>query len=217
MVKLYGKCSLAVTSSEYRNSVYYSGYFSTCFPWISVIWNLRKIVKQIKSFSFPKILINSTWRIILISAFFILTYKECSFNLVFQLPLVLVCISLAPSSSSSLPVNIWCAEINNRIPSFFEACRWSTILAKDFFKCLSSHDTHCVWQDSSSSCRDTMFSEDLLLYLSKFSCIFIQQSIAASFVVSCPLWVKSCLREDFCLKNCCSFQLGMHYASLHLW
>lgn len=103
----------------------------------------------------------------------------------------------SPSSSSSLPVNIWCAEINKRIPSFFVARRWSTILAKDIFKCLSSHDTQCVWQNSSSSCRDIMFSEALLLYLSNFSCIFIQQLIAASFVVSCPLWVKSFLREDF--------------------
>lgn len=141
------------------------------------------------------------------------SHKDCSLNLVFQLPLVI----LDLSSSSSLPVNIWCAEISNRIPSFFEAFRWSTILAKDFFKCWSSHDTQCVWQNSSSSCRDTMFSEALLLYLSNFSCIFILQSIAAGFVVSCLLWVKTCLREDFCLKNCSSFQLGVHYASVHLW
>lgn len=188
-----------------------------CFPWISVTWNLRKIVKQIESYSFAKIFVGSTWRVIQISSILILAYKECSLNLVFQLPLVLICIIPALSSSSSLPGNIWCAGINNRIPSFFEALRWSTMPAKDFFKCLSSHDTQCVWQNSSSSCRDTMFSEALLLYLSNFSCIFILQLIAASFVVSCPLWVKSHLREDFCLKSCCSFQLGVHYASIHFW
>lgn len=162
-------------------------------------------------------MISSTWRTIQISAVLILTYKECSLNLVFQLPLVLVCIILAVSSSFSLPVSIWCAEINNRIPSFFEAFRWSTILAKDFFKCLTSHDTQCVWQNPSSSCRDTMSPEALLLYLSNFSCIFILQLIAASFVVSCLLWVKSCLRKDFCLRNCCSFQLGVPHASVHIW
>lgn len=187
--------------------------FQVCFPSISVTWNLRKIVKQIKSYSFAKTFISSTWRMIQISAILICPYKDCGLNLVFQLPLVI----LARSSSSSLSVNIWWAEINNRIPSFFEAFRWSTILAKDFFKCLSSHDTQCVWQNSSSSCRDTMFSEALLLYLSNSSCIFILQLIAASFVVSCPLWIKPCLREDFCWKNCCSFQLGVHYASVYLW
>lgn len=58
-----------------------------------------------------------------------------------------------------------------------------------------------------------MFSEVLLLYLLSSSYVFILQLIAASFVVSCALWVESCLREDSCLKNCCSFYLDALYAS----
>lgn len=143
------------------------------------------------------------------------SHKECSLNL-FPVTSSYSCIILAGMDSSPTLSNMLYAEINIRIPNFLVVFRWNALFAKDFSKYLTSLLICRVPDRTLLSAAETQCSLKFCCSIFEFY-VFTLQLIAASFVVSCALRIESDLREDFCLKNCCSFYLNVLYASVHPW